>query len=125
MKWVLKFGAYKDKDDVFEAVAAGEKTIETRPLNPEKKKNYGQIKPGDELVLVSLSSGRKMNKTVKSVRKYKSVEEMAEKEQTEKIFPGVKTAAELVKIFAELKKKWGKEYARKLEKYGIAAIEME
>lgn len=125
MKWVLKFGSYKKQDDIFNEVEKGAKTIETRPINREKKRNYTQVKPGDDLVLVSLDSGRKINRKAKAVRVYSSVEKMAESEPVELIFPGVKSAEELVAVFVELKKKWGKEYAAKLEKYGIVAIEME
>jgi len=124
-KWVLKFASWKKKNDIFEMVKSGKKTIEDRPYSPEKKRNYGKIKPGDILILKSLDSEEIIEKKVKYVHIYPSVLEMAKNEAVEKIIPGVKTAQELVRIFEQLKKKWGRNYARKLEKYGIVAIGME
>jgi len=124
-KWVLKFASWKKKNDIFEMVKSGKKTIEDRPYNPEKKRNYGKIKPGDILILKSLDSGEIIEKKVKYVHIYPSVLEMAKNEPVGKIIPGVRTAQELVGIFEQLKKKWGRNYGRKLEKYGIVAIGME
>jgi len=124
-KWVLKFSSWKKKNDIFEMVKSGKKTIESRPYNPEKKRNYGEIKPGDTLILKSLDSGEIIEKKAKYVRIYSSVSEMAKNEPVGKIIPGVKTAKELIEVFEQLKKKWGRNYARKLEKYGIVAIGME
>lgn len=123
-RWVLKFASWKKKNDIFKAVKSGEKTIESRPYNPEKKRNYGLVKPGDTLVLKSLDTGEKIEKKASFVHVYQSVAKMAESEPVEKIIPGCQSAAELVRIFEELKKKWGRNYARKLEKYGIVAIGM-
>ncbi len=125
MRWVLKFASYKSKDDIFNAVVKGKKTIETRPRNPGSRKDYSKIKVGDVLALVSLDSGREIEKTVTFVHTYKFVKEMAENEPAGKIFPGVSTSAELEEVFEEFKKKWGRSYAQKLEKYGIVAIGME
>ena len=124
-KWVLKFASWKTKNDIFEMIKSGAKTIEDRPLNLEKKRNYSKIKPGDTLVLYSLDTGEKIEKKAQFVRVYKSVKEMAENEPIGKIISGAKTPEELVSIFEELKKKWGENYARKLEKYGIVAIGLE
>lgn len=124
-RWVLKFAAWKKKNDVFEMIKSGQKTIEDRPYNPEAKRNYSKIIPGDTLVLMSKDTKEKIEKKASFVHFYKSVAEMAENEAVGKIIPGVKTPEELVGIFEELKKKWGKNYAYKLEKYGIVAIGME
>jgi len=124
-RWILKFAFWKEKNDIFEMVKSGKKTIEDRPLNLEKKRNYSKVKPGDTLVLLSLDTGEKIEKRATFVHVYRSVEEMAKNEPVEKIIPGVKTPEKLVNIFEELKKKWGRNYARKLEKYGIVAIGIE
>jgi ASC-1-like (ASCH) protein len=124
-KWVLKFASWKKKNDIFEMVKSGKKTIEDRPYNPEKKRNYSKVKPGDILVLKSLDTGEKIEKTTRFTHIYKSVAEMAENEPVGKIIPGCRSAEELVAIFEQLKKKWGRNYARKLGKYGIVAIGME
>ena len=124
-RWVLKFASWKKPNDIFEMVKSGQKTIEDRPLNLDKRRNFGQIKPGDILVCVSLDTKEKIERIVKWVKIYQSIRKMAEYEPVDQIIPGVKTADELVAIFEQLKKKWGNSYARKLEKYGIVAIGME
>lgn len=121
-RWLLRFASYKEKDDIFKFVESGEKTIETRPYNPLKKRNYSKVKPGDTLIFHSLDSGRKIEKTATFTHVYKSVEDMVENEPVEKILPGIKTPKNLLKVYEEVKKKWGKDYARILEKYGIVAI---
>jgi ASC-1-like (ASCH) protein len=100
----------------------GRKTIEDRPLNLARKRHYGQVKPGDLLICVSLETKERLEKKVNWVKIYKSVREMADNEPVEKIIPGVKTADELVAIFEQLKRKWGHRYAYKLEHYGIVAM---
>jgi ASC-1-like (ASCH) protein len=124
-RWFLKFASYKKKNDIFDMVKSGKKTIEDRPYNPEKARNYSKVKPGDTLVLCSLDTGEKLEKKATRVCVYKSIREMAENEPIGKIIPGVKSSEELVGLFEEFKKKWGGSYARKLEKYGIVAIGME
>ncbi len=121
-KWVLKFASYRKKNDIFDAVKSGQKTIETRPINLAVKRNYSQVKVGDVLVMVSLKTKEKLEKVVTFAHVYKSVAEMVKEEPVGKIIPGVKTPEELMVIFEELKKKWGRSYANKLEKYGIVAI---
>jgi ASC-1-like (ASCH) protein len=121
-RWILKFASYKKRNDIFDAVKRGEKTIETRSINLAAKRNYSQVKPEDILVMLSLDTKERIEKIVTFVHIYKSVAEMAKKESTEKIIPGVKTSKELIDIFEELKKKWGRSYANKLEKYGIVAM---
>jgi len=74
------------------------------------------------LILKSLDSGRKIEKKVSFVHIYESVEEMVNTEDEEKIFPGIGSKKNLLKLFEEIKNKWGKAYAHKLEKYGIVAI---
>jgi ASC-1-like (ASCH) protein len=124
-RWNLKFASYKTKDDIFNAIVIGKKTIETRPRNPESKRDYSDIKVGDTLVFQSLDSGRKLERKVVFIRLYRGVVEMVEKEDPEKIFPGVGSKDNLLILYDEVKKKWGKSYAQKLEKYGIVAIGFE
>ncbi len=124
-RWVLKFASWKRSNDIFEAIKLGKTTIETRPNNLEKKRNYSQVKPGDTLILCSLDTEEKIEKKASFVHVYKSIQKMANSEPVNKIIPGVRNPNELVQIFEELKKKWGKDYARKLENYGIVVIGME
>lgn len=115
---ILKFASWKNPNDIFQAVKAGDKTIETRPATEK----YRAIKKGDKLSLLSLESGEEITKIVDWIRHYQTIEEMAKKEEVGKIVPGVKTAEELVEVFKEFKRKWGKEYASKLKQYGVVAI---
>ncbi|SRR3989339_2117094 len=121
-RWLLKFASYREKDDIFNLVRSGKKSIETRPFNPQKKRNYSKIVPGDTLVLYSLDTHEKLEREAVYTRVYKSIADMVENEPVEKIFPGIKSKNALLKVYEELKSKWGKAYAQKLEKYGIVAV---
>ncbi|MBN1169065.1 hypothetical protein JXA63_04205 [Candidatus Woesebacteria bacterium] len=121
-KWFLKFASYESPNDIFELVKSGKKIIETRPRNKESSKDYSNIKPGEILVMQSNDTGERIEKTVTFLHKYESVEDLAESEPVNKILPDIKSPEQLIEVFEELKKKWGKRYAEKLEKYGIAAI---
>lgn len=117
-KITIRFASWRDKNDIFTAIKDGRKTIETRPATEK----YTSVVPGDILNLISLDTNERLQKKVEFIRSYKSVKEMANKEPAEKIVPGVKSANELISVFEEFKKKWGREYTEKLEKYGIVAI---
>jgi len=121
-RWILKFASYKKPDDIFDAVVSGKKTIETRPRNPKSRRDYSNIKSGDILVLKSLDSGRAIERIVLFNHTYDSVEEMVDEEDVEKILPGIGSKKSLLKVYEELKSRWGKTYAQKLETYGIVAI---
>ena len=79
-KWLLKFASYKQKDDIFNMVKSGEKTIETRPYDPRKKRNYSIVKPGDILIFYSLDSKKRIEKIATFIHIYNSVEEMVRTE---------------------------------------------
>lgn len=113
--WTLRFASYKKPDDIFDLVVNGKKTIETRP-------NKKDFKLGDRLVMISVASKRKVEKEIIFVHKYKSIEKMVEKENEEKIFPGIGSKVNLLKVYEEAKVKWGKEYKNELEKFGIVAL---
>ncbi len=121
-RWFLRFASYKKKDDIFDFVKSGKKTIETRPYDPTKKRNYALVAPGDTLVFYSLDSKGKFERTATFTHVYPSVAEMVKNEPVGKIFPGIKTPENLLAVYEELKSKWGKSYAYKLEKYGIVAV---
>ena len=124
-KWYLKFTSFKTPNDIFEAVKSGKKTIETRPRNKKSSCDYSNIKVGDTLVMQSNDTGERIEKTVMFLHIYNSVEDLAKNEPVEKILPGTKSPKELIEIFETLKKKWGKRYKEKVEKYGIVAVGFE
>lgn len=117
----LKFASYRETDDIFNAVKSGRKTIETRPASSRIR----NLKKGDKLILVSKDTGTEIVKQVKDIRVYESLEKMSKKEDFSKIFPGVKNWDELLHLFEEFKQIWGSNYAKSIEKNGIAAIDIE
>ncbi len=120
--WFFNFASYSKSNDIFSLVKSGAKTIETRPYNPKKEKNYSKIKEGDTLIFKSRATGEKLQKTATFVHLYKSVEDMVKNENVASILPGVNKPQELVAVYEELKKKWGSSYARSIETNGIVAI---
>lgn len=114
-KWVLRFASYKTPDDIFNLVVNGQKTIETRP-------NTKDFNVGDKLVLVSMVSKRKIEKTISFVHIYKSPKEMLEVEDFNKIFPNIGSKEKLLEVYEIAKTKWGKKYKNELETFGIVAI---
>lgn len=123
--WNLKFASYKKPDDIFNFIENGTKTIETRPVNPESENNYADIKVRDVIICTSLDSNRNITKHVKFVHIYKSIDEMIKNEYPNSIFPGVQTRENLSKVYEDVKNKWGSDYNRKVETYGIVAIGFE
>lgn len=121
--WRLRFASYKTPDDIFNLIVSGQKTIETRSVNPEKgARNYANVQVGDKLLFRSVVSGRELTKEVTFVHLYKSPNEMVKKEDVENIFPRIGTNENYLKVIEEVKKKWGKKYKYELETYGIVAI---
>ena len=47
---------------------------------------------------------------------------MLEHEDFEKIFPGIGSKENLLKVYEEAKVKWGKKYKNDLENFGIVAM---
>lgn len=121
--WKLKFASYKEKDDIFNMIVSGKKTIETRSRNPNDGENdYSNIKEGDILEIISLDSGNKIEKIVVFNHIYNSVEEMVANEDVAKILPSISNNDEYLKVIEEVKNKWGEKYKFELENYGIVAI---
>lgn len=120
--WLLKCASYKTPDDIYNLIKSGKKSIETRPYNPGKPNDYSKIKSGDIITFLSLDSGNTFTKTATSVHVYPTISAMVMSESPESILPGIGDATSLIQLYEELKKKWGSEYAYKLDTYGIVAI---
>lgn len=121
--WKLKFASYEKKDDIFDMIVDGTKTIETRSRNPNEGKNdYSNVKTGDILKIKSLDSGREIQKTVVFNHVYSSVEELVKNEDVTKILPSIKNNTEFLEVIEEVKNKWGGKYKFELENYGMVAI---
>ncbi len=110
-KWVLRFRA-KDKI-IFDQIVSGEKTVETRA----NTSRYSPMKTGDFLVLIC--GKEKQEKRIKSVRRYKSIDEMAKVIEIQKVIPNISSVEEAKKIYFSFPK-----YKEKIEKFGILAFEI-
>ena len=121
--WKLKFASYKEKDDIFNMILNGKKTIETRSRKPNDGENdYSNIEVGDKLEITSLDSGKKVEKIVTFNHAYNSVEKLVQHEDVTKILPNISNNDEYLKIIEEVKNKWGEKYKFELESYGMVAI---
>ena len=121
--WYLKFASKNKPDDIFNMILSGKKIIETRSRNPSDGENdYTNIKPGDILHFKSVDTGKEIEKEVVFNHVYDSVEEMVANEDIEKILPGVGSKENMIRVYDEVKEKWGKKYKYELEHYGIVAI---
>lgn len=107
-KWVLRFRA-KDKI-LFDQIVSGEKTVETRA----NTSRYSPMKRGAFLVLIC---GKE--KQIKSVRRYKSIDEMAKAIEIQKVIPNIKSVEEAKKIYFSFPG-----YREKIERFGIVAFEI-
>lgn len=121
--WNLKFASLNKTDDIFDLVLSGDKTIETRSRNPnDGEGDYTNIKPGDILIIKSLDTGKEIQKEVVFNHVYNSIGEMVSNENEEKIFPGIGSKENLVKVYEDAKNKWGEKYKFEVENYGMVAI---
>lgn len=113
--WVLRIR--KTDRVIFDRIKNGEKTIETRPMNPlESSKYYGKMEAGDKLVI--LCDGQRLEKTVKATRIYVDFEKYLDTEDLENILGEGTTKEDARKVHYS----FGKE---RLNDYGIIAIDME
>ena len=125
-------------DELFELVKSGEKTIETRALNPEEKDRFfGDIKEGDIIVCYNKKTKEAIVKTTKKVSIFRNLDEVFDKIGIRKIFPQkdivpkesltCKPSEEQVKdsFYRIYEEKFGKEYVKKINENGIVAIELE
>lgn len=108
--WVLRIR--KEDKNIFEQIRLGEKSVETRAINP--KKNF-QAK--DKVIFIC--SGDKIEKTILSVRKYNDFEKYLNSEDLEKVFGKGITKEKAKKIHLSFPG-----YKERLEKYGIVALDL-
>ena len=120
--WNLSFY----KKEIINALKKGNKTIETRALNPEEPHRFfGEIKEGDIIVAIDKSKNSHQERTpflVKRVAIYKNVKDMYENEDITKISSDgrKKSLEEFSKMYASL----APGYLDKINKNGIIAIEV-
>jgi len=113
--WVLRIR--KTDKVIFDRIKGGDKTIETRPMNPpESSKYYGKMETGDKLVI--LCDGQRQEKTVKATRVYRDFEKYLSSEDLANIL-GEGTTKDIAR---KIHYSFGRE---RLDNYGIIAIDME
>lgn len=98
--------------DIFEAILDGTKKVETRAASPK----YQNFKIGDKITLVCGSD--KVEKEIKSVNYFKSIDEMLKNYEVSDINPYCKTENELREVYLSFPN-----YEEKLKEYGLVALE--
>lgn len=106
-------------------IKSGEKTFETRALNPHERKRYfGNVKEGDSIKFTYVPKKESSIFTVKTVKTYKTLEEFFnDKIVLEKTFPGVviDSLKELERIYS----KFTPDYLDQINRNGLVAWEIE
>ena len=108
-KWTLRFRA-KDRKN-FDEIADKKKTVETRAATNK----YRKIQKGDSLIFICGSA--KLEKKIKKVEIFKSLDAMFRKINPHKIMPSVPTTAEMKKVYYGYPG-----YKEKLRKDGVIAF---
>ena len=111
MRYNLKFNVINMPN--FEAIRVGRKTVETRAAT----KKYQNIKAGDILVLTC--GNKKLLKTVKRARVFKTISALFKKYKVGSVNPWLKTIKEAEEMFYSYPG-----YKEKIEKYGLIAMEL-
>jgi len=96
-----------------EAIKRGEKTIETRAATPK----YRQVKPGD--ILIFHCGEEKLEKKVKEVLIFGSIEELAKTLGIREIMPFASSVEEMKEVYFSFP--GNKE---KIAKYGLIAFKL-
>lgn len=125
--WNPKYSFSFRKQSVWDKIVSGEKTIETRALNPEEPEHYfGGIEIGEVLRFVNKETGEMRPYRVKTVFRFSSIEEIAEKdaELGKRIWTDGKenhTLEEWKEGYAGL----SSNYLEKIQRNGLVAFEIE
>ncbi|UZE92967.1 MAG: hypothetical protein IB617_02300 [Candidatus Nealsonbacteria bacterium] len=98
----------------FDTLRQGSKTIETRAATDK----FLNIKKGDTLVFVC--GKQRLEKRVKKVSYFKTIDRMLKKLNLKKIMPFVSSIEEAKRIYYSFPN-----YNKKIAKFGLVAIELE
>lgn len=109
--YILRFR--KVNRDIFNAVKAGKKKVETRVAT----KRYRNIKTGDKLVLVC--GENRLKKSVTSVEIYKTISALIKKYKPSDINPNISSKAELEKMYYSFPG-----YREKIKTHGLVVIHL-
>jgi len=109
--WTLKF---RETDrDLFDDVVNNIKSIETRAAT----ERYRPIKTGD--VLVFVCGKDRLEKTIKSVKHFASLDEMLNELDLKSVLPHVETIEEAKRVYHSFPG-----YEQKIRDYGLLAFEL-
>jgi ASC-1-like (ASCH) protein len=97
----------------FEVIKEGRKTIESRAAIDR----YRKIKEGD--VLVFVCGSEKLEKKVKKVEYYKTIEEMTKVINFKKVMPFVDSIEEMKKVYFSFP-----DYKQKIDKFGLVVFKL-
>jgi len=101
---------------IYPYIASGEKTVEGRAWS--EKRDYRQMKRGDNIVFSDLGSKRKTTVIISSVKHYKTVKAYLEGEGLKKCLPWAKSLAEGIGIYYGIAEDW----EERIRARGIFAI---
>jgi len=110
----MLFESHKE-EPWFSLLASEKKTIDGRL----KKGKYGEIKPGDNIVVYSSDEKNFLKTKVLAVRYYDNFSDMIKAEGVEKILPGIKNIETAI---ATYRKYYSEEDEKK---FGVVALEIE
>lgn len=104
-------GIRKADKDIFESLKKGEKSIETRACT----RKFQKIKEGDTLVFNC--DNQKLEKKVKKVEHFESIEELFESVDIKNVFPDIDTLETLKQAYFSFPN-----YKQKIDNYGLFAF---
>ena len=99
--------------NIFNAIKIGKKKVETRAATFK----YSNMRVGDKLIFICGKS--KFMKSIKQVRKFKSLNLLCKKYKPSAINPTCKTKKELEKMYYSFPN-----YKEKIKKFGIIALKL-
>ncbi|GAB4146222.1 MAG: hypothetical protein OHK0017_06480 [Patescibacteria group bacterium] len=124
-RWSLNFRTETQLESLKE-ILAGQKTIETRALNPEEPERYfGDIQAGDVIELCDLINNHKHYFNVKNILKFSNFSDAAASDLD---FSKVSSKLPSKVQADDLRNRWmalGEDYVQKIETNGLVAVEIE
>ncbi|HZZ99766.1 MAG TPA: hypothetical protein VFK07_03615 [Candidatus Paceibacterota bacterium] len=102
-----------ENKDIFDAIRAGKKKVETRAATDK----YRKIQEGDKLKFVC--GGDSFQRNVVSVQRFKNIKTILKKYKPQEINPKNKTEKEVTETYYSFP-----EYREKIKKFGLIAFEL-
>lgn len=111
--------------NTWQSIVSGEKTVESRALNPEEQHRYfGDVKVGDNVTLVNKKTGEMKVAVVKTSHIFRSVSDLVRNKQVaSRVWPGKENAT--LEDWKDGYRRLAPDYLEKIEKNGLVAWEIE